>query len=72
MLKQRIITGAILAAVVIGSILYGNTIWVSVLFAMVLFAATRELLALTLRAEILLANLIAGGFALLFWWSLPA
>lgn len=71
MLQQRIITGVILALVFVGSILYGNTLWVGILFAGVLFAATRELFALTLKTDGFAGTLVAGGFALLFWWSLP-
>ncbi len=72
MLKQRIITGLVLALVFVGSILYGSTLWVSILFACVLFAATRELLALTLKPREPFASIAAAGFALLFWWSLSA
>ena len=70
MLKQRIITGVILAVVVIGTILFADTFWTSILFAGVLFAATRELLALTVRASDLPALLISAVFVMLFWWSL--
>ena len=70
MLKQRIITGVILAVVVIGTILFADTFWTSILFAGVLFAATRELLALTIRAADLPALLISAVFVMLFWWSL--
>ena len=70
MLKQRIITGLILAVVFVGSVIYGNTLWVSVLFALVLFAATRELIALTLRLPLPVMLIAAAVFSLLFWWSL--
>ncbi|MGB5328981.1 MAG: phosphatidate cytidylyltransferase, partial [Gammaproteobacteria bacterium] len=70
MLKQRIITGVILAVVVIGTILFADTFWTRILFAGVLFAATRELLALTIRAADLPALLISAVFVMLFWWSL--
>jgi phosphatidate cytidylyltransferase len=69
-LKQRIITGVILAVVVIGTILFADTFWTSILFAGVLFAATRELLALTIRVAYLPAVLISALFVMLFWWSL--
>lgn len=72
MLKQRIITGLVLALVFVGSILYGSTLWVSILFACVLFAATRELLALTLQPREPVASIAAAGFVLLFWWSLSS
>jgi len=70
MLKQRIITGIILAAVFIGSIWYGDPLWVSLLFAVVLFVATRELLALTIKPPILPATAAAVVFVIFFWWSL--
>ena len=70
MLRQRIITGVVLALVFVGSILYGDTLWVSILFACVLFAATRELLALTLKPAEPVASIAAAAFVLLFWWSL--
>ncbi len=70
MLKQRIVTGLILAVVFVGSVIYGSTLWVSLLFALVLFAATRELLALTLRLPLLPTLILAAVFSLLFWWSL--
>jgi len=69
-LKQRIITGVILAVVVIGTILFADTFWTRILFAGVLFAATRELLALTIRVADLPALLISAVFVMLFWWSL--
>jgi phosphatidate cytidylyltransferase len=69
-LKQRIITGIILAVVVIGTILFADTFWTSILFAAVLFAATRELLALTFRVAYLPAVLVSALFVMLFWWSL--
>lgn len=71
MLKQRIITGVILALVVVGSILYADSAWISIFFAGVLFAAARELIALTLNSTVWVSVLIAAVFALLFWWSLP-
>ncbi len=70
MLKQRILTGIILAVVVIGTILFTDTFWISLLFAAVLFAATRELLALTIKVAHLPAALISALFVMLFWWSL--
>jgi phosphatidate cytidylyltransferase len=69
-LKQRIITGVILAVVVIGTILFADTFWTSILFAGVLFAATRELLALTIKAPDFPAVLVSALFVMLFWWSL--
>lgn len=70
MLKQRIVTGLILAVVFVGSVIYGSSLWVSLLFALVLFLATRELLALTLKIPLLPMLIGAAVYALLFWWSL--
>lgn len=70
MLKQRIITGLIMAVVFIGSIVYGGPHWVGLFFAAVLFQATREMLALTLRLPDVALIVAAAVFALLFWWSL--
>ena len=70
MLRQRVITGVVLAIVVIGTILIPNTLWVSILFAGMLFAATRELLMLTIRPPTLHAAIGSGLFVILFWWSL--
>jgi len=69
-LKQRIITGIVLAVIVIGTILIPNTLWVSILFAGMLFAATQELLRLTIKPPTLPAALASGLFVMLFWWSL--
>jgi len=69
-LKQRIITGVVLAIVVIGTILIPNTLWVSILFAGMLFAATQEMLMLTIKPPALPAAIASGLFVLLFWWSL--
>jgi phosphatidate cytidylyltransferase len=69
-LKQRILTALILAAVFIGSILFGDTRWVSILFTLALFAAVRELLLLTVRLPGAVTLSAAAAFALLFWWSL--
>lgn len=74
MLKQRIITGAILAALFIGSILYGDRLWpywVNAFFALILFFAAREMMALTLRTSLVPSALGALVFALLFWWAQP-
>ncbi len=71
MLRQRVITGAVLAVLFVGIIHYGSNLWVSILFAVVLFAAARELVALTLTAELIGSSLIAAIFTLIFWWSLP-
>lgn len=70
MLKQRILTALILAAVFIGCVLFAETLWVSVLFTLALFAATRELLLLTVRLPAVVTLLASAVFALLFWWSL--
>jgi phosphatidate cytidylyltransferase len=70
MLKQRIITALILAAVFIGTIVFAETRWVSLLFSLVLFAAAREMLALTLKPTMLPAAVVSALFAMLFWWSL--
>jgi len=70
MLKQRVITGLVLALVFISSVLFGSSLWISVLLAVILFAATRELVALCLRIALLPTLLAAAAFALLFWWSL--
>jgi phosphatidate cytidylyltransferase len=69
-LKQRIITALVLAAVFIGCILFAETRWVGLLLALALFAASRELIALTLRLPSAIEWLLAAAFALLFWWSL--
>ena len=71
MLKQRILTGAVLAVLFIGVIGYAPTLWVEILFAVVLFSAARELVALTLTAEAIAGSLLAAIFTLVFWWSLP-
>ena len=71
MLKQRILTGAILAVLFVGVIHYGSNLWVSILFAVVMFTAARELVALTLTAERVASSLVAAIFTLIFWWSLP-
>ncbi len=70
MLKQRIITGLVLAVILVGSVVYGSTEWVGILLTLVLFAATRELLALTLGWPLPPTLIGAAAFALLFWWSL--
>ena len=70
MLKQRIITGVILAVVVIGTILFADTFWTNILFTGILFAASRELLVLTLKVGILPAALASALFVMLFWGSL--
>ena len=71
MLRQRVITGAVLAVLFVGIIHYGTNLWVSILFAVVLFAAARELVALTLTADLVAGSLLAAIFTLVFWWSLP-
>ena len=71
MLKQRVITGLILATVFIGVIMQDNSLWPSLLFALVLFIATLELLALTIKPGVVASSLFAAGLVLLFWWSLP-
>lgn len=71
MLKQRILTALILAAVFVGCVLFAETRWVNTLFTLVLFAATRELLVLTVQLPSAVTLLASAGFALLFWWSLP-
>jgi phosphatidate cytidylyltransferase len=70
MLRQRIITGLVLAIVFAGVILQNNSLWISLLFAVVLFAATWELLALTINPGRLASGLIATGLVMLFGWSL--
>ena len=70
MLKQRIITGIVLAVVVIGTILVPDTFWVSLLFVAMLFAATTELLRLTIKSPAVATAIASGAFVLLFWWSL--
>lgn len=70
MLRQRIITGLVLAVVFASVILQNNSLWVSLLFAAVLFAATWELLALTINPGGLASGLIATGLVMLFGWSL--
>lgn len=70
MLKQRIVTGIVLAVVVIGTILVLDTFWVKVLFAAMLFAATGELLRLTIKPPSWAAAIASAAFVLLFWWSL--
>jgi len=69
-LKQRIITGIVLAVVVIGTILVPDTFWVSLLFVAMLFAATTELLRLTIKSPAVATAIASGAFVLLFWWSL--
>lgn len=71
MLKQRILTGAVLAIVFVGGIHYGSNLWVSILIAVVLFAAAREIVALTLTTQLVASSLAAAIFTLVFWWSLP-
>ena len=70
MLRQRVITGLVLAIVFAVVILQNNSLWVSILFAVVLYVATWELLALTINPGRLVSGLIAAGFVLLFGWSL--
>ncbi len=70
MLKQRIITAVILAAIVIGSILFAETHWVGLLFTLVLFAAAREFVLLTLKLPAAVAIVAGILFAALYWWSL--
>lgn len=70
MLKQRIITGIVLAIVVIGTILIPDTFWVSILLVGILFAATRELLMLTIKPSGLPAAIASGLFVMIFWLSL--
>ncbi len=70
MLKQRILTALVLAAVFVGCVLFTDTRWVGVLFTIALFAASREMLALTLRLSPPVILFAAAVFALLFWGSL--
>jgi phosphatidate cytidylyltransferase len=70
MLKQRIITGIILAVVVICTILLAETLWVKSLFAVALFAATREMLVLTIKPAHFMTLVASALFVALFWWSL--
>jgi len=70
MLRQRVITGLVLAVVFASVILQNNSLWISLLFAVVLFAATWELLALTINPGRLASGLIATGLVMLFGWSL--
>lgn len=70
MLRQRIITALIMAAVFIGAIYYLDTRWVSVLFSLVLLIAAGEYLALTLDLPTAVRAAAAAAFALIFWWSL--
>ena len=65
MLKQRIVTALVLAVVFVGTVLFGEARWVNALFALVLWAATRELLALTLRASLTPALIGGALYALL-------
>ncbi|MDJ0777877.1 MAG: phosphatidate cytidylyltransferase [Gammaproteobacteria bacterium] len=69
MLRQRIVTAAILGVVVIGSILFDDTGLLALLFALALAFAARELVALILPGKPAVAIVIALAFALLFWWS---
>ena len=69
MLRQRVITGIVLAVVVIGSILQQDSLWTRILFSLVLFAGTRELILLCLRTTEAFALAGAIAYALLFWWS---
>ncbi|MCP4979732.1 MAG: phosphatidate cytidylyltransferase [Gammaproteobacteria bacterium] len=71
MLKQRVITAIILAAVVVSIILIPDSFWVSILFALILFVATKEMLALTIKPTVIPASLASALLAALFWWSLP-
>ena len=70
MLKQRIITALIMAAVFIGAIYYLDTRWVSALFSLVLLIAAGEYLSLTLHLPAPVRAAVAAVFALIFWWSL--
>ena len=69
MLRQRVITGVVLAVVVIGSILQQDSLWPRILFSLVLFAGTRELILLCLRTTEAFAMAGAVAYTLLFWWS---
>ena len=70
MLKQRVITALIMAAIVIGIILLENSLWVSLLFTLGLAVATRELLKLTLKIPGIATWIFALIFAAAFWYSL--
>ena len=70
MLRQRIVTAAVLGIVFIGSIVYDSPGWLALLFSLVLLLAVRELVALSLPARPILAVAIAALFSLLFWFSL--
>lgn len=70
MLKQRIITGLILAVVVVGVDLIPDTFWISLLLELVLLVATWELLKLTVKLPTSIAVILSGFFVVIFWWSL--
>ncbi len=69
MLRQRIITAAVLGVVFIGGILLDHAGVLTILFAAVLALAARELVLLCLPQRTMPALVIAIGFAVLFWWS---
>ena len=71
MLKQRIITALILAAIVIGVILQEDTLWTILLFSLGLLIATRELLQLTLKLHDWLVWILAAIFAVIFYFTAP-
>ncbi len=66
MLRQRIITGLIIAAVVIGVDFFATHFWFNILIAAILLLASRELLLLTIKSNhlvtILLSTVFAAGF----------
>ncbi len=69
MLRQRIITAAVLGVVFIGSILFDHAGLLAALFAVVLALAARELVLLLLPGQSAVALVLAIVFAMLFWWS---
>ncbi len=69
MLRQRILTAAVLGVVFIGGILFDHAGLLAALFALVLALATRELVLLALPGQTAIALVIAIAFAVLFWWS---
>ena len=70
MLKQRILTGIILAVVVVTAALAEDVFWISLLLSAGLLFAAAELFKLMLKIPRWLILVLACGFALLFWLSI--
>jgi len=71
MLKQRVITAAILAVVVIGTILWLDSFYLSLILALTLFFSISEMLNMTMTRSHVVQWLAATGMIGMYFWLLP-